>query len=123
MRIYISQALVGKTAEEYIKERKETIKQIKMEYGDDVETIGSYVMDKWSIVDKAFFGPGWQDDENCIKEHEECVQRGIDIIYDGLSKATEREKLLDEAKRIVCGDRDQHDDFAEGREKQFQTKT
>ncbi|WP_315523979.1 DUF6378 domain-containing protein [Pseudoramibacter alactolyticus] len=110
MKIYISQSIVGKTAEEYSeeyrKERKEIIRQLKTEYGDDVEIVGSYRKDKWQIIDKAFFVPGWQDDDGCIKEHEECTRRGIEIIYDGVPKATEREKLLDEAKRIVCGDRD-----------------
>lgn len=107
MRIYVSQSEVGKSDKEYIKERKEIIKQIKAEYGDDVEIIGSYVKDKWGSTDKAFFVPGWQDDNDCVKEHEECVRRGIEIVYDGVTEATEREKLLDEAKRIVCGERDQ----------------
>lgn len=110
MKIYISQSIVGKTAEEYIeeyrKERKEIIRQLKAEYGDDVEIVGSYRKDKWQITDKAFFVPGWQDDEDCVKDHEECVRRGIEIIYTGLPEKINREKLLDEAKRIVCGDRD-----------------
>jgi hypothetical protein len=106
MKIYISQSLTSKTSEEYLAERKEITRQIRAEYGDDVEIIGDYVKDKWTGTDKAFFAPGWQDDNDCVKEHEECVQRGIDIIYDGLSEVTNREKLLDEAKRIVCGDRD-----------------
>lgn len=96
MRIYVSQSEVGKSDKEYIKERKEIIKQIKAEYGDDVEIIGSYVKDKWGSTDKAFFVPGWQDDNDCVKEHEECVRRGIEIICDGLSKKTNREKLIDE---------------------------
>lgn len=107
MKIYISQTLAGKTDEEYLKERKEIIRQIKAEYGDGVEIIGNYVKDKWEIADKAFFAPGWQDDNDCIKEHEECERRGIEIVYDGLPEVTNREKLLDEARRIVCGDRDQ----------------
>lgn len=110
MRIYISQSIVGKTAEEYSeeyrKERKEIIRQLKAEYGDDVEIVGSYRKDKWQITDKAFFVPGWQDDEDCVKDHEECVRRGIEIIYTGLPEKINREKLLDEARRIVCGDRD-----------------
>lgn len=107
MRIYVSQSEVGKSDKEYIKERKEIIKQIKAEYGDDVEIIGSYVKDKWGSTDKAFFAPGWKDDETCITEHDECERFGIEIIYDGLPEKTNREKLLEEAKRIVCGDRDQ----------------
>lgn len=112
MRIYISQPEVGKTSEDYVKERKKIIRQIEMEYGDDVEIIGNYVKDKWTGMDKAFFASGWQDDNDCIKEHDECVRRGIEIIYGGLLERTEdkqesaREKLLEEAKRIVCGDRD-----------------
>ena len=106
MRIYVSQSEVGKSDKEYIKERKEIIKQIKAEYGDDVEIIGSYVKDKWGSTDKAFFAPGWKDDEACITEHDECERFGIEIIYDGLPEKTNREKLLEEAKRIVCGDRD-----------------
>ena len=106
MRIYVSQSEVGKSDKEYIKERKEIIKQIKAEYGDDVEIIGSYVKDKWGSTDKAFFVSDWQNDKGCIKEHEECVRRGIEIIYDGLPEKTNREKLLDETKRIVCGERD-----------------
>jgi hypothetical protein len=107
MKIYVSQPLVGKTSEEYLANRKEIVKQIKVEYGDDVEIIGDYVKDKWDSTDKAFFAPGWQDDKDCVKEHDECERLGIEIIYDGLPEVTEREKLLDEAKRIVCGDRDQ----------------
>lgn len=106
MRIYVSQSKVGKSDKEYIKERKEIIKQIKAEYGDDVEIIGSYVKDKWGSTDKAFFVSDWQNDKGCIKEHEECVRRGVEIIYDGLPEKTNREKLLDETKRIVCGDWD-----------------
>lgn len=96
MRIYVSQSEVGKSDKEYIKERKEIIKQIKAEYGDDVEIIGSYVKDKWGSTDKAFFVSDWQNDKGCIKEHEECVRRGVEIIYDGLPEKTNREKLLDE---------------------------
>lgn len=107
MKIYVSQSIVGKTAEQYINERKEIIRQIRAKYGDDVEIVGSYVKDKWDSTDKAFFAPGWKDDKECIKEHEECERHGIEIIYDGVPKITNREKLLNEAKRIVCGDRDQ----------------
>lgn len=108
MKIYISQSISGKTAKEYVSERKEIIRQIKMEYGDATKIVGSYVKDKWDIIDKAFFALDWKDDNNCVKEHEECTRRGIDIIYDGLAKTkTNREQLLDEAKAIVCGDRDQ----------------
>lgn len=107
MKIYISQPLSGKTNEEYLAERKEIVRQIKLKYGNDVEIIGSHFMDKWDSTDKAFFAPGWQDNKSCVKDHEECLRRGIEIIYDGLPEATEREKLLDEAKAIVCGDRDQ----------------
>lgn len=106
MKIYISQSISGKTAKEYVSERKEIIRQIKMEYGDATKIVGSYVKDKWDIIDKAFFAPNWKDDNNCVKEHEECTQRGIEVIYDGLAKVTNREKLLEKAKRIVCGDRD-----------------
>lgn len=107
MKIYVSQSILGKTEKEYLAERKEIVKQIKAEYGDGVEIIGSYVKDKWETTDKAFFAPGWQDDDDCVAEHEKCRRRGIEIIYDGLPEVTDREKLLDEAKRIVCGDRDQ----------------
>jgi hypothetical protein len=107
MKIYVSQSISGKTGKEYLAERKEIVKQIKVEYGDDVEIIGDYVKDKWGSTDKAFFAPGWKNDKSCVKEHEECMRRGIEIIHDGLVKAPEREKLLDEAKAIVCGDRDQ----------------
>lgn len=82
MNVYISQALHDKTAETYIQERKEIIRQIRVEYGDDANIVGSYVLNKWNFIDKAFFAPEWQDDDDCIKEHEECEKRGIEIIYD-----------------------------------------
>lgn len=82
MNIYISQALHDKTAETYIQERKEIIRQIRVEYGDDVNIVGSYVLNKWDKIDKAFFAPGWRGDNQCIEEHKECEKRGIEIIYD-----------------------------------------
>lgn len=105
-KIYISQPLVGKTNKEYLIERREIIRRIKEGCEDDVKIIGSYRKDKLVDVDKALFIQGWQDDEYCVKEHEECERLGIEIIYDGLPEKTNREKLLDEAKRVVCGDRD-----------------
>lgn len=82
MNIYISQTLHGKTAEAYIQERKEIIRQIRVEYGDDVNIVGSYVLNKWDIIDRAFFTPGWQKYDDCIKEHGECERRGVEIICD-----------------------------------------
>ena len=107
MKIYVSQSLTGKMHEDYLAERKEIVRRIKAEYGDGAEIIGDYVKDKWEIADKAFFAPGWQNDDDCVADREECLRRGIEIIYDGLPEVNNREKLLNEAKRIVCGDRDQ----------------
>lgn len=82
MNVYISQALHDKTAEAYIQERKEIIRQIRAEYGGDVNIVGSYVLNKWDKIDKAFFAPGWHRDDQCIEDYEECDKRGIEIICD-----------------------------------------
>lgn len=112
MKIYISQALSGKTAEEYLKERKEIIRQIRIKYGDATRIVGSYEKDKWETTDKAVFAPGWQDDPDCLKDYMKCERNNIEIVYEApkaaaAKEATEREKLLDETKMIVCGERDQ----------------
>jgi hypothetical protein len=58
-----------------------------MEYGDAAEIIGNYAKDKWwGTTGKAFFAPGWQEDKACLREHEECERRGIEIIYDWRTK-------------------------------------
>lgn len=55
MKVFISQSMRNKTIEEELAERKEIVRQIKAEYGNEVEFLGSYAIDKWGSTDKAFF--------------------------------------------------------------------
>jgi len=88
LKVFISQAMNGKTEEEIIKVREQAIENVKRKYGSDVEVIESYFKDydpkdgciplKYlakaiellADADLAYFCRGWQEARGCRIENE-----------------------------------------------------
>ncbi len=97
-RVFISQPMKDKTAEEIKQERQQIIDAIVKEYGKDIEIIDSYFegapadarplwflgksLELLSIADMVFFAPGWGNARGCKIEHEAAETYGIRIIHD-----------------------------------------
>lgn len=97
-RVFISQPMKDKTAEEIKQERQQIVDAIVEEYGKDIEIIDSYfegvpadVRPLWflgkslellSTADMVFFAPGWDSARGCKMEHEACVAYDLNIICD-----------------------------------------
>ena len=97
-RVFISQPMKGKAAEEIKQERQQIVDAIVEEYGKDIEIIDSYFegapadacplwflgksLELLSTADMAFFAKGWDGTRGCKLEHEACAAYGIEIICD-----------------------------------------
>ena len=96
MKIFISQPMNGKEAEEIQRERDIAIFKLKAKYGKDVEIIDSFVKDfpkdanaAWflgksiqlmSSADGALFLGNWYKSRGCKIERHVCYEYGIDIV-------------------------------------------
>ena len=96
MKIFISQPMNGKEAEEIQKEREEAICALKAKYGKDVEIIDSFVKDfpkdanaVWflgraiellSSADGALFLRNWYEARGCRIERWICHEYGIEMV-------------------------------------------
>ena len=96
MKIFISQPMNGKEAEEIQRERDIAIFKLKAKYGKDVEIIDSFVKDfpkdanaAWflgksiqlmSSADGVLFLGDWFEARGCRMERKICYQYGIDIV-------------------------------------------
>lgn len=96
MKIFISQPMKGRDAEEIQKEREEAILALKEKYGEEVEIVDSFVKDfpkdanaAWflgrsiellSSADGALFLGNWYEARGCRIERQICHEYGIDIV-------------------------------------------
>lgn len=96
MKIFISQPMNGKEAEEIQRERDIAIFKLKAKYGKDVEIIDSFVKDfpkdanaAWflgksiqlmSSADGVLFLGDWFEARGCRVERNICHEYGIDIV-------------------------------------------
>ena len=96
MKIFISQPMNGKEAEEIQRERDIAIFKLKAKYGKDVEIIDSFVKDfpkdanaAWflgraiellSSADGALFLGDWYEARGCRIERQVCHEYGIEIV-------------------------------------------
>ena len=96
MKIFISQPMKGRDAEEIQKEREEAILALKAKYGEGVEIIDSFVKDfpkdanaAWflgksiellSLADGALFMGNWYEARGCKIERHVCHEYGIEIV-------------------------------------------
>lgn len=96
MKIFISQPMNGKEAEEIQRERDIAIFKLKAKYGKDVEIIDSFVKDfpkdanaAWflgksiqlmSSADGVLFLGDWREARGCRIENKICYEYGIDIV-------------------------------------------
>ena len=96
MKIFISQPMNGKEAEEIQRERDIAICALKAKYGKDVEIIDSFVKDfpkdanaAWflgksiqllSSADGVLFLGDWFEARGCRMERRICYEYGIDIV-------------------------------------------
>ena len=96
MKIFISQPMKGRDAEEIQKEREEAILALKAKYGEGVEIIDSFVKDfpkdanaAWflgksiellSSADGALFLGNWYEARGCKIERHVCHEYGIEIV-------------------------------------------
>ena len=96
MKIFISQPMKGRDAEEIQKEREEAIPALKEKYGEEVEIVDSFVKDfpkdanaAWflgrsiellSSADGALFLGNWYEARGCRIERNVCHEYGIDIV-------------------------------------------
>lgn len=99
VRVFISQPMRDKTADEIKKERRVAIERLKKEAGEDVEVIDSFfevaphdAKPLWflgksfqllSTADVAVFVGSWRDYRGCKMEHEAAKQYGIKVMYFG----------------------------------------
>lgn len=92
MKIFISQYIKGRDAEETQKEREEAILALKVKYGEGVEIIDSFVkygnsvwflgksIELLSSADGALFLGNWYEAIGCRIERQICHEYGIDIV-------------------------------------------
>ena len=108
-KLFISQPMRGKSAEEILKERKRMIAKAGEIVGDEIEVLDTYYQDfdgnrvsflarsisDLSKADVAIFAPGWEDFSGCRCEHAVCEEYGIAHIHDTLGEMTqEREAAI-----------------------------
>lgn len=95
-KLFISQPMRGKTADEILKERKVLIADVYMKTHEEIEVIESFFEDApadatplWYLgesikllgtADFVVFAPGWQDYRGCRIEHAAAVAHGIPIV-------------------------------------------
>ena len=95
-KLFISQPMRGKTAEEIMKERKRMIARAGEIVCDEIEVLDTYYQDfdgnrvsflarsisDLSKADVAIFAPGWENFSGCRCEHAVCEEYGIAHIHD-----------------------------------------
>ena len=95
-KLFISQPMRGKTAEEIMKERKRMIARAGEIVCDEIEVLDTYYQDfdgnrvsflarsisDLSKADVAIFAPGWDNFSGCRCEHAVCEEYGIAHIHD-----------------------------------------
>lgn len=95
-KLFISQAMRGKSDAEILKERQEAIRIARKIIGEEVEVLETFYDDfsenakpleylarsiaDLAKADVAYFVQGWQDARGCKIEHECAVEYGIDRI-------------------------------------------
>ena len=99
MKLFISQPMKNKSAEEILKEREQIIIHCKEMYGDDLEVIESYFeqepesknpalynLGKSLILladaDVAYFAKGWENARGCKIENTCAIEYGIEVVED-----------------------------------------
>ena len=100
MKVFISQAMSGRSEEKILKVREQAIANVKRRYGSDVEVIESYFKDydpedgfkplkylakaieKLADADLAYFCRGWQGARGCRIEKECAREYGIKSIIE-----------------------------------------
>ena len=99
MKVFISQPMNGKSAEEILKEREKIIVHCKELYGNDMEVIESYFeqepesknpalynLGKSLILladaDVAYFAKGWENARGCKIENTCAIEYGIEVVED-----------------------------------------
>lgn len=97
MKVFISQPMKGKTDEEILEVRNQTIKTVNQMFKDEeVEIIDSFFegapvdakplwflgksLELLSTADLAVFVPGWNEMRGCKIEHTCAVEYGIKLI-------------------------------------------
>lgn len=97
MKVFISQPMRGKTDEEILEVRNQTIKTVNQMFKDEeVEIIDSFFegapvdakplwflgksLELLSTADLAVFVPGWEEMRGCKIEHTCAVEYGIKLI-------------------------------------------
>lgn len=92
MKIFISQYIKGRDAEETQKEREEAILALKVKYGEGVEIIDSFVkygnsvwflgksIELLSSADGVLFWREWYKSRGCRMERQICHEYGIEIV-------------------------------------------
>lgn len=95
-KLFISQPMRGKSAEEILKERKRMIARAGEIVCDEIEVLDTYYQDfdgnrvsflarsisDLSKADVAIFATGWEDFSGCRCEHAVCEEYGIAHIHD-----------------------------------------
>ena len=95
-KIYISQPMRGRAANDIIAERKALIADAAAALQDDVEVLDTYrgaytdkpplrllawALEKMADADAVIFAPGWRDARGCRVEHFAASQYAIPILY------------------------------------------
>nr|DAS61628.1 MAG TPA: protein of unknown function (DUF4406) [Caudoviricetes sp.] len=92
-KIFISQPVQGLSEEEIKRERKEIVRAIAEEYGEDTKILGNYyLIDDLNLLvselkdlanaTAAFFARGWQESKRCKIEHDIAEAYGLEIVCD-----------------------------------------
>lgn len=102
VKIFISQPMRGKSAEDILAERERAIAKVRKHYPKQkVEIIDSYfanelppkdsnkalyflgkALEMLARADVAYFAPGWAECRGCKIEHEAAVNYGIEVVAD-----------------------------------------
>lgn len=96
MKVFISQPMRGKTAEEIITERERLIGKAREHYGADIEVVDSFFEDApvdarplWflgkslelmSTADAAVFAQDWESARGCRIENMAAILYGLDVL-------------------------------------------
>lgn len=96
MKVFISQAMNGKSHEEIQQERDTAIETIRQKFGDDIEVLDTFFYDfdglkhpleflgkaimMLAMADVAYFVDGWESARGCRIEYQCCGNYGVDVI-------------------------------------------
>lgn len=97
MKVFISQPMRGKTAEEIITERERLIGKAREHYGADIEVIDSYIqhgahsehnalwqlgksLELMSTADAAVFAQDWEGSRGCRIENMAAILYGLEVL-------------------------------------------